>query len=84
MAAMTDREYARERGLLCPNCRAKSTAITLDIEIVNPDEARMGLRCNNCGARWEEIYKLIGYEGLEVRVPHEAKCADDDAPTEGT
>lgn len=62
-APMTPQEYVREhKGGICPVCRG------MDFEghfvEINGDTATQEVTCNNpdCGASWNDIYELSGYE----------------------
>lgn len=63
---MTPEQYAAQCGLRCPNC--KSAALSGDGGGFGFKAGGVCLRvsCNDCGAEWEDQYKLTGYEHLEV------------------
>lgn len=57
--------YVKNSGSYCPNCQ--STELE-GIGEINADGDWMSseIKCNNCGARWTDIYTLSGYDNLEV------------------
>ena len=63
---MTDGEYAdaRDGGLdICPKCRSRIVMATGELSwSTDGDLATYPLECENCGNRWTEILRPVGYE----------------------
>ncbi len=59
---LTEKEYIKEGGNVCPVCESK------DIEAakVKADSATAwaGIQCQDCGIEWREFYSLTGFEIL--------------------
>jgi hypothetical protein len=64
-------DYAVTGGTICPACAGT--------DIANGDETTLGrqritrrLCCENCGATWDGVYTLSGYESLTTpeETPH--------------
>ena len=64
--------YANLKGVLCPVCRSKQ--ITGHSVVIDAGYASQKVICNECGSSWHDIYKLIGYESLNVE---EVQCEPD-------
>lgn len=62
---MSDAEYARE--LVCPACKSNNTPGD-EVEFAGDGATWRPTRCDECGATWNEIGKVIGYTDMEV--PH--------------
>ena len=61
---MTDKEYVRQCGAICPSCR--SSQIDGGHIEVDGSSAWQEITCFECGATWTDVYELVGYENLEV------------------
>lgn len=63
MNALSDAEYVRIGGVRCPHCRSE------DIEggqfEVEAGDVWQPVWCRACGQKWEDIYKLAGWESAE-------------------
>jgi len=62
--SLTDEQYAQAEGKHCPVCESDS------IEGIGPFESNDGVvtipvKCYSCGARWSDVYTLVGYDCLE-------------------
>jgi hypothetical protein len=65
---ISDHDYAKlHKGLACPACLGKDldaerlceTCMTPDGEFIFRT-----VNCENCGASWDELYRIEGYQGL--------------------
>ena len=66
---MLDDEYAieRESGMyVCPTCRSRKVEEREPLQWSDPGSheelAHVRLACNDCGMRWTEILRPVGYE----------------------
>lgn len=62
-AAKTQEQYVEEGGTFCPYCGSRQLeggSVTVDA-----GEAWQGISCNDCGAAWQDQYKLVGYQPEE-------------------
>ena len=59
---LTNTKFCEKLGLLCPYCR--SDALDILSKEVTTEEGTLFLpiKCIACKKRWNESYKLIGYE----------------------
>jgi formate dehydrogenase maturation protein FdhE len=64
-------DYAATRGRICPACAGTDIANGDDITVGRSRITRR-LCCENCGATWDAVYTLSGYEGLTTpeETPH--------------
>lgn len=60
---MTDKEYVAAGGCRCPVCRSDNV-VGESIGIEGRD-AVQEVRCSDCGACWNDVYSLQGYDNLE-------------------
>ena len=62
MTVLTEKEYVEVKGTKCPACGS----IELEGRSINIEggSARQGMCCLDCGAFWEDVYKLEGYDLL--------------------
>lgn len=57
-------DYVNNCGAYCPACRTTQiTGGTIDID---GTEAFQEVSCNNCGASWNDLYRLVGFDDLET------------------
>jgi len=63
----TSAQYAHSKGAGCPNC--KSWNVSGESFDEDDGMARRDIRCLDCEAAWTEVFKLIGYENLELPEP---------------
>lgn len=75
---MTEREYSKHAGVVCPSCGSSD----LDVTNLNfPDGLYItqDVGCLDCGCRWRDVYKLVGYSelrdaaGKKLAIPKEPK-----------
>lgn len=62
---MTNEEYIKERGEVCPVCRSRNIGHVDDLEVVNLIESKpvyVTVTCNDCGRTWTEEYALAGFD----------------------
>ena len=62
---MSSRDYVKQNGLKCPNCGSEEISACGNHD-VSTKYSYKGCKCFYCGAQWNDVYKLIGYEDLEV------------------
>lgn len=58
---MSQQEYVNKGGLVCPHC--KSGNVFVDGRLYDYEEgAHQKVECGSCGSRWNDVYKLVGWE----------------------
>ena len=57
---MTDEEFVRSGGNLCPFCWSEN--ISCEGHMYENGQKTV---CEECGKVWYELYKLIGWEGID-------------------
>lgn len=62
---LTQQEYVHEGGECCPACH-QDRVEGLEHIAGEGSQAARRVQCNECGAEWVEVYKLIGYESLQI------------------
>lgn len=60
---LTNKEFTRLGGLQCPGCN--STNLEADRVEADGSDAWGKVHCLDCGATWNDIYKLAGYDDFE-------------------
>ncbi len=61
---LTQKQFIEEGGSCCPSCKGsdiESEGIEVDGSI-----AWAEVSCNECSATWQELYKICGYDNLEI------------------
>lgn len=60
---MNNLKYVEKFGLCCPACESKN----LDSGSIQAEAgvAWQNVWCNDCNAKWQDVYSLTGYESLE-------------------
>lgn len=59
---MTSNEYVKAGGTKCPVCQSDSiTGYGVEID---ENGATQHVSCDDCGAEWTDVYKLIAYSDL--------------------
>jgi hypothetical protein len=66
---LTDEEYKRQDGQVCPNCRADVESIDRGDEQFAGDKMTQKVSCESCGATWIEQWEMIGYVDLTIPSP---------------
>lgn len=64
MKLMSGVQYAAKGGCVCPVCGADD--ISGESVEIDAGYAYQEVGCDNCGASWTDVYKLVGYDHLEV------------------
>jgi len=63
---MTEKEYIESGGTKCPICQSNN--LSADGQIISDGLSAWGLvECHNCGAKWNDVYELIGIQILEEK-----------------
>ena len=57
--------YLKNHGARCPACG--NLDLDCDMLADNGEDARRGVKCLDCGARWEDVYQLKKYVNLTPR-----------------
>lgn len=57
---MNVREYLKSRGSRCLECGSKN--IESGKSNFDFDYCELNVECNDCGAEWMDIYKLVGVD----------------------
>jgi hypothetical protein len=55
----TEAEYVEEQGLGCLYC--DSADIAPGHAEVDTNNVYVDVRCDQCGAEWQDVYQLVGY-----------------------
>jgi DNA-directed RNA polymerase subunit RPC12/RpoP len=63
MTPMTQEEYIRDPNQ-CPHCRSRNIVGRSGLD-AEAGVAWQVIGCRDCGARWQDEYKLVGYVDLE-------------------
>ena len=63
---LTDEEYVQSGGNKCPNCGCEEDSIEADHMNTDGDYAWCSCNCSRCRATWTDIYRLMGYNDLDV------------------
>ena len=64
---MTNDEYVKTRGLLCPVCKSNDNTVN-DCEYYGGKHFEY-MECYSCGKTWTAEYNLVGYT-LDETVPN--------------
>lgn len=62
---MTDQEYVRQIGNICPFCRS-TEGLEPEGRVDTPDGniTNQTFSCTVCGSIWDDIYELRGYKTI--------------------
>lgn len=66
MTAMDPKYYVENAGSECPNCRGTSVSGEAPSVVIIDGEVERHCTCSDCGAEWDETFKITGYTDLEV------------------
>jgi len=58
---LSDKTYVLYGGAICPFCKSDDIRVDSGIEGCGT-EASCIVSCNTCNSRWEELYKMVGFE----------------------
>jgi hypothetical protein len=58
---MTNEEYVTSNGNKCPFC-GKDDLRGGNYDMTDNDTIYYAVMCNDCGAQWDDIFKLTGFE----------------------
>jgi len=87
MKPLTDHEYAvKHKGQQCPACGSQEIeAERLDSDTLDPTYTVISItvNCNACGASWDDLYRLEGYQGLNDEDGNDIPAAELEAAAEG-
>ena len=64
---VTSMEYRDREGFICPNCESSDNLERTGEELEGATYY-VDWRCNICGSTWYDLYKLDGYDDLQVGV----------------
>ena len=75
---LTQAEYLKHGGLLCPSCRSGniSAGETFEADTV---EGWRNVHCNDCKTMWQDLYKLYGYEIIFEGTDYDTKARSNEA-----
>lgn len=59
-------QYAKDKGIKCPVCGSDDLDVDGDMETDGADAHRPA-KCECCGATWNDLYLLVGYDDLEKK-----------------
>ena len=60
---MNSEEYAKNRGVVCPQCGSEHLNAEGQLE-ADFGVAWQNCFCEDCDARWQDVYELTGYDSL--------------------
>jgi transposase-like protein len=63
MEQMSEGEYLMHGGAHCPNCDSENIE-GHGIKDFDADWCSAGVTCKSCGATWDDIFTLSGYDNL--------------------
>ncbi len=63
----TPETYAASKGARCPVCNSDELEAG-EMEIPDYGTTYQPVKCNGCGASWNDKYTITGYENLELGV----------------
>ena len=61
MPKLSEEEYLRELGQVCPMCKSLDIQSNGAIE-TDSDYGWQRIECRACDAEWSDVYKLVGYD----------------------
>ncbi len=61
---MTNEEYVKNDGMLCPFCKGTNVGVTSPTYHLG-NSASAYCECPNCSRRWQDLFKLVGFEAEE-------------------
>ncbi len=59
---MTNRDYIAQAGTQCPHCKQRNTQQSTHFSEDNEGVVYRKSWCNDCGEKWEEVYRLAGWQ----------------------
>ena len=62
----TSEQYVKDGGVKCPACSSRYITGTGNSN-ADGDWHSETVECESCGATWDDIYTLSGYDGLAVK-----------------
>ena len=62
---LSNQEYENCQGNICPVCEGSEIESMGGME-VDGGNAWQEVRCNDCDARWQDIYHLVGFDPREA------------------
>jgi transposase-like protein len=62
-------EYVMASGCKCPVCGSTDIGTSGCVEM-DLHYAWQEVECNDCHSGWTDEYRLIGYNNLEIGIPH--------------
>lgn len=63
---MTNTEYVRAGGTLCPACGSCDISCVREMEM-DEGAAQQKVKCDDCNSTWLDHYDLIGFTNLVER-----------------
>ena len=67
--------YTEKNGNCCPNCSESDDIVPTSSEDGETLVMTKGVRCDKCGATWEDVFVLVGLQNLEVPTNWRPKVA---------
>lgn len=58
---LSEKEYVNKKGNFCPFCQSRKIQSTEHVQL-DACFGNQNVVCDNCGKRWKDIYKLVGYD----------------------
>ena len=64
--SLTPQQYAAHGGEHCPMCESRDIGWRTEPEMIGMT-AEQRAECNECGAQWDDLYRLDGYMRLRLK-----------------
>jgi hypothetical protein len=72
---LSSRAYVIGLGLCCPNCQ-RTDGVHADTPDSDGPFGVSHVECDNCGATWDDVWKLVGYENLKYTKREPVELSD--------
>lgn len=66
---VTDKEHAERQGCSCPACGSENVSANE----WDGEGACQEVECEDCGATWNDVYKMVGFDNLKDANGNEIK-----------
>lgn len=57
---LSNEDYLKADGGTCPNCKSEDLESIGQMD-THSTEGYLCVKCNSCGSRWTDVWKLSGY-----------------------
>lgn len=59
---MSEEKYVEDKGQMCPFCRSPAKFVEGRTVNVDGNYLKQEMQCLHCDRKWEDVYKLCGYQ----------------------